>query len=388
VKPTRKGLDRFEDDAQAWRAAAGTRVPVYERLLEAAVGLLAAPAGPVEQAARERLDAAWRERRFSAPYDRPLLLMAALRAEAMRAGAGHPLHAALGAEPPAVDAVTRAALAAALADAPPRLHADLATRWVQTNETSRAVTWLWPAYLAGCGGGQGGQGAASARPLAIADVGCSAGLNLIGDRLPPLWADAGGQPLPLAVGARVVARLGLDARPLDVRRDGDVAWLRACVWPGETARLARLDRAVEAMRAAQAAPGEPPPTVETADVKAVPARLEALAAGLPAGAVLLAYQTVVREYLPPDLREQHAASMKSWLANGGPGGPQRVFVELEIAPEGWTGTEIPNPMALTAQVAGSDGGPLQLARCGYHPTVLTPDPTAVAAFIAATAARQ
>jgi hypothetical protein len=381
VKPTRKGLDRFEEDAQAWRAGSGARVPVYDRLLEEAAALVAAPAGPLEQAARERLDAAWRERRFSAPYDRPLLLMAALRAEATRAGAGHPLHAALAADPPAVGAATRAALAAALTDAPPRLHADLATRWVQTNETSRAVAWLWPAYLAGCSGDR-------ARPLAIADIGCSAGLNLIGDRLSPLWSDAGGQPLPLAVGARVVARLGLDARPLDVSRDGDVAWLRACVWPGETARLARLDRAIEAMRAALAAPGEPPPAVETVDVRAAPARLEALAAALPADAVLIAYQTVVREYLPSDVRDQHAAAMQAWLAGGTGGeagaGPRRVFVELEVAPEGWTGSEIPNPMALVAHVAGS--GPLLLARCGYHPTVLTPDPTAVAVFAAATAA--
>src|SRR5215471_2137497 len=192
MSEVRRGLIGFAEDAHSWRAAVGPRVPVYDRLLDAAAGLVEAPASATERAARERLEAAWRERRYTAAYDRPLLLMAALRAEAARVGDAHPLAGALIADRPRPEAATRAALAEALAAASARLHVELATRAVQTNETSRALIWLWPAALAGCDAG--------ARPLALADVGCSAGLNLVGDALPRLWHDGAGTPLPTAAG--------------------------------------------------------------------------------------------------------------------------------------------------------------------------------------------
>src|SRR5665213_746649 len=97
MSPLCRGLEAFAEDATAWRHAVGARVPVYDRLLEAAVNLIGHPEGPVEATAGARLEAAWRERRSSTAYDRPLLLMAALRAEALRAGARHPLFAAIGA---------------------------------------------------------------------------------------------------------------------------------------------------------------------------------------------------------------------------------------------------------------------------------------------------
>ena len=204
----RRGLDGFADDVRAWRAGAPGRAPIYHRLLEEAVALFDAPEGATEQAARARVEAAWRERKHANPYHRPLLLMAALRAEALRAGTRHALFEAVGAAQPKPEAATRDRLAAALGDAPPRLFADLATRSVQTNETSRAVAWLWPAALAG-----------GARPLGLYDLGCSAGLNLAGDRLPAIWTDPRGAPLPIAAGAQVALRQGFDASPLDVGRD-------------------------------------------------------------------------------------------------------------------------------------------------------------------------
>src|SRR5438552_4047616 len=79
----RRGLEAFHEDADAWRGAVGARAPVYDRLLAAAAAIFDQPAGSLEEAARARVEAAWRERRFSAGYDRPLLLMAALRAEAL-----------------------------------------------------------------------------------------------------------------------------------------------------------------------------------------------------------------------------------------------------------------------------------------------------------------
>jgi hypothetical protein len=373
----RRGLDAFAEDAAAWRRAVGARVPVYDRLLEAAVGLILRPEGALEAAARGRLEAAWRERRSSAAYDRPLLLMAALRAEALRAGPRHPLFAAIGAGAVDPGAARREALAAALADAPARLFADLAIRSVQTNETSRAVAWLWPAALAG---------AADRRPLALFDLGCSGGLNLTAEGLPAPWTDAAGDPLPVASSARIVSREGFDAHPLDVGRDDDVVWLRACVWPGETDRLARLDRAIGIFL--QAASGTNPPRLHIAEVADIPARLARRAAELPPDTLLLAYQTVMRDYLPEARQKRYLADMEAWVAAEAAGGPRRIWIELEAAPP--ADPRAP-PMTLTAHVSEGAGGAgdsagagvraIPLARCGYHPDRLTLDTGGVAAFV-------
>jgi hypothetical protein len=365
----RRGLDGFREDADAWRAAVGARVPVYDRLLAAAGALVDHPTGAVEEAARARLEAAWRERRFSAAYDRPLLLMAALRAEALRAGPRHRLFAAIAADPVDLDAAAPAALAEVLADAPPRLYAILATRRVQTNETSRAVAWLWPAALAG-----------GRRPLVLFDVGCSAGLNLAAATLPAPWTDLGGAPLPVAATATIAGRHGFDLAPLDVGRDDDLTWLRACVWPGETARLARLDDAVTAFRAL--GPGPAAPRLEVADLVDVPGHLERLGRDAPPAGLLLAYQTVVRDYLPEAIKARYLEAMTGWVAAQAPEGPRRLWVELEVAPGGWEDPAM--PMALDAHVADDDGGTrrLTLARCSYHPDRLATDPAAVAELVA------
>jgi len=368
----RRGLEAFAEDATAWRQAVGARVPVYDRLLEAAVGLILRPEGALETAARDRLEAAWRERRSSAAYDRPLLLMAALRAEALRAGPRHPLFAAIGADPVDPGAARREALAAALADAPARLFADLAIRSVQTNETSRALAWLWPAALAGVGDHR--------RPLALFDIGCSGGLNLTAEGLPARWTDAAGAPLPVASAARIVSREGFDAHPLDVGRDDDVVWLRACVWPGETDRLARLDRAIGIFL--QASSGTNPPRLHIADVADIPARLARRAAELPADTLLLAYQTVMRDYLPEPRQKRYLTEMNAWVAAEAAGGPRRIWIELEAGPP--ADPQAP-PMVLTAHVstgAAAEGArAIPLARCGYHPDRLMLDAGGVAAFV-------
>ncbi|HVY38498.1 MAG TPA: DUF2332 family protein [Polyangia bacterium] len=366
----RRGLDGFADDVRAWRAGTPGRAPVYHRLLEEAVALFDAPTGATEQAARARVEAAWRERKQPNPYHRPLLLMAALRAEALRAGTRHPLFEAIGAAQPRPDAATRDRLAAALGDAPPRLFADLATRSVQTNETSRAVAWLWPAALAGGG-----------RPLALYDLGCSAGLNLAGDRLPSLWTDPRGAALPVAAGARIASRQGFDTSPLDVARDADRAWLVACVWPGEAARLERLQAAIDAFRALAADPTAPP-RLAMSDLADVPERLEALARGAAGPTLHLAYQTVVRDYLSEATRARYVEGMRRWVAGGDARSP-RIWVELETPPGAGS-------MAIEAHVgAGTSGGVLDLtlAWCGFHPDRVTPEADAVRAFTAATAAR-
>lgn len=369
----RRGLDGFREDADAWRAAVGARVPVYDALLGAAGAMFEAPAGPLEEAARARVEAAWRERRYKAGYDRPLLLMAALRAEALRAGPRHPLYQAIAAPEVTLAAATPAALATALAEAPPRLFVELATRHVQTNETSRAVTWLWPAALLGCAGGR--------RPLALYDLGCSAGLNLVGDRLSLQWTDLAGAPMPTAADARIVARLGFDAHPLDVARGEDLNWLRACIWPGEAVRLGRLERAVSAFVAPRA-DRAPEPRLEIADLTAVPTRLEELARDAAPETLLLAYQTVVRDYLPDVVKAAYLEGMTRWVASAPAAGPARVWLELESVADAWKNSN-ELPMAIEAHVGDGAGGSrtFRLARGSYHPDHIDPDPAAVAAFV-------
>jgi len=342
----RTGIDGLAEElARQARHVAG-RSPPYERALALLPAVLAGPAGRL-------VAAAWEHRRFHGWYDRPLLLLAALRADARAEGPSHPLHAAFAAEPPDPHAVTGAALAAALDGARERVFRLLAHRSVQTNETSRAVAWLWPAALAGATGG--------ARPIALADVGASAGLNLVADALPAPWTFEDGAPVEVARGIHAVARLGLDEAPLDAANDADAEWLRACVWPGETERAARLEAALAAFRAARPRPDAP--VLVPIAARSVPARLDVLSAA-DRGVLVLAYQSVLRDYLAPDEREEYETGMRAWLATHPAG--RALWVELEGDPGG-----DPDPARAAALVAHvrADGGlrSIELARCGFHP---------------------
>jgi hypothetical protein len=167
-----------------------------------------------------------------------------------------------------------------------------------------------------------------------------------------------------------VARLGLDAGPLDIARREDADWLRAAIWPGETVRLERLESAIRAFLAAA-----PRPRLEVCRAADAPARIARLAAEHP-GALTLVCQTVVREYLAPDERAAYEGGLRDWLAAAPRGAA--LWVELESPPD----RTAERPAALTAHAAAGGGQILdvQLARCGYHPTELWEDDAAVAAL--------
>jgi hypothetical protein len=310
---------------------------------------------------------AWEARTFNAWFDRPRLLLAALRFDVLEEGGAHPLWRALGpdADPQAIDA---AAVEAALAPDRVRVWTALGSRFVQTNETSRAVTWLWPAYLAGADRGS--------RPLALVDVGASAGLNLVADALPAPWTDERGDPLPVARSPDLVARLGLDAAPLDVRSSDGAQWLRALVWPGEPARLARLEAAIAAFRALDPARGGP--ALERCSARDAPARAEEVAAAHPQ-ALVLALQTVVREYLGAEEGAEYDRGMESWLLRSAPG--SAAWLQLEHADEGAT-REWPSWIVARWREGSAIRG-VPLARCGYHPLALLVDRGAAQSFTAA-----
>jgi hypothetical protein len=131
----------------------------------------------------------------------------------------------------------------------------LATRHVNTNEVGRSAV-LGPALTT--------VAVRLGDPLAHLDVGCSAGLNLLCDRYLLDYgaagrtgpADArvriecrvaGGSPPIAPLLPPVVARVGLDRSPVDVRDDDEARWQLACVWP-DTGRLPRTRLALEEAR--------------------------------------------------------------------------------------------------------------------------------------------
>ncbi len=338
------------------------RTPVYARLLGLVEQSLAGDLG----AALEKL---WAQREFLAYYERPNLLLAALRYSALIEGPAHPLYAAVVHDPPDLDAVTPSALAGAIAPARGDFWQAVATRGMQTNETTRAVAWMWPAHLLARAG--------VTRPLALVDLGASAGLNLIADRLPIPWTDELGSPLELTPRPVVRVRLGLDRAPVDVRGEDGVLWLRACVWAGDRAREERLELAIAEFGAR--AGGDDGPRLEACNLVDAPARLQAIDESL----TVLAFQTIVRDYLSTKDLERYENGMRAWLAGRPP--LTALWAELELE-------EQQRPPEQSAAVAvhfcdsQGDVRHLVLARTHPHPRQLLRDRQAVDGFVRAFAA--
>lgn len=213
-------------------------------------------------------------------------------------------------------------------DRPAPIAAVMRDRTTQTNQPARCAT-LMPA-LAQIEG-----------PIALLEVGASAGLCLLPDRYEYLYTDeadgghtttsvarvAGPWPSPprfsCTVNAttprptaplNVVWRAGLDLNPLDVADADTCAWLEALVWPSDHSLHANLRLAIDVARA------DPPP-VRAGDLRV---DVEALAAQAPADATLVLFHTAVLGYLPGDAdRDDFAATVERlarqrrlvWLAN-------------------------------------------------------------------------
>jgi hypothetical protein len=190
------------------------------------------------------------------------------------------------------------------------------THRTQTNEPARCATLL-PAL------------AQLPQPLALIEVGASAGLTLLVDRYsydyaghrlaghdpqaPTLRCEPRGPvPLPAEV-PEVVWRAGLDLNPLDVNDPDDVRWLSCLVWPGESDREERLALALASAR-------RDPPAVHRGDLLT---DLPALAAQAPAGATLVVYHTSVLIYVAPGERWRFFTAVGDleavWLSNEVPG---------------------------------------------------------------------
>ena len=134
-------------------------------------------------------------------------------------------------------------------------------------------------------------------------------------------------PVPAAL-PEVVARIGVDLQPLDVTDPGDLAWLRALVWPGsvEAERLQRLD-------AAAAIAAQEPPVLLAGDLLD---RLDDTLALVPDGATPVVLHTAVLPYLDAARRAAFVDRVRGlpvrWVAQEGAG---MVPGTGEPFPGGW-----------------------------------------------------
>ena len=170
----------------------------------------------------------------------------------------------------------------------------MSVRSTQTNEPGRCAVLL-PLL------------AALTQPIALLEVGASAGLCLLPDRY---GYDYGGRrvgpadspvtfscepqgrvPVPDAV-PEVAWRLGVDLHPLDVTDPDTGRWLTALVWAGDVEREDRL-------RAAIRVASMNPPSVASGDLLAETTKLAATA---PPDATLVVFHSAVMPYLSPEDR--------------------------------------------------------------------------------------
>jgi hypothetical protein len=170
----------------------------------------------------------------------------------------------------------------------------MSSRSTQTNEPGRCAVLL-PLL------------AALTQPIALLEVGASAGLCLLPDRY---RYDYGGRrvgpadspvtfpceprgsiPVPEAV-PEVAWRLGVDLRPLDVTDPDTGRWLSALVWAGDTEREDRL-------RAAIRVASSDPPAVISGDLLS---ETTTLAASATSDATLVVFHSAVMPYLSPEDR--------------------------------------------------------------------------------------
>lgn len=203
------------------------------------------------------------------------------------------------------------------------IRATILTRATQTNEVGRLATLL-PAFglLAGH------------EPVALVEVGASAGLCLYPDRYGYRWktdrgtvalgvvADApvlhcdvsGPAPLPDRL-PQVTWRDGIDLNPLDVHDTEAMTWLETLVWPGQDDRRRRLHAAIEVARS-------DPPHLERGDLLTELPRLVDQASAY--GPVVVFHSAVIAYLEVPEraafdrlMRDLVSAGRCHWVSNEG-----------------------------------------------------------------------
>ena len=197
------------------------------------------------------------------------------------------------------------------------VSAEMRVRGTQTNEPRRCAVLL--PMLAQVSG-----------PIALLEVGASAGLCLYPDRysysydgrrIDPVdgpstvvleCATTGNPPIPFAL-PEIVWRAGIDLNPLDLNNAEDTNWLETLIWPEHHERLERIRAAMEIVRS-------DPPRIDRGDAID---DLPALVADAPSGATLVVVSSAAIVYLMPEPRARfidYVRSLKAtWISNEGAG---------------------------------------------------------------------
>jgi hypothetical protein len=200
------------------------------------------------------------------------------------------------------------------------------------------------------------------QPLALVEVGASAGLCLLPDfyaynygnglvqhtsaeHEPPVFSCVtnAAAPLPVAV-PHVVWRAGLDLNPLDVSDPTHAAWLETLVWPEQTERLANLRAAMKIAAAIR-------PRVVKGNL--LGDDLRRLCREAPDDATLVIFHTAVLAYVAdPADRQAFAGMARSlcpyWVSNESPrtfpdhaagvsatGAPGQFLMAVNGSPVAW-----------------------------------------------------
>lgn len=192
------------------------------------------------------------------------------------------------------------------------------SRSTQTNEAARCGVLL--PFLAEFPG-----------PLALIEVGASAGLCLLPDRYSyryddGAWLDPDDGPsevvIPCRLGPEVTSphrmpdiawRAGIDLDPLDITDPAAHAWLETLVWPEHSERRERL-------RSALAVARRDPPRILRGDLLDT---LPALVEHAPSDATLVVFHSAVLAYLAPQARSGFVSMVRElpghWVSNESPG---------------------------------------------------------------------
>ena len=214
----------------------------------------------------------------------------------------------------------------------------VSTRLVQTNEPQRC-TVLLPAFALV-------RHLAGGMPLALIEVGASAGLNLLFDRYGYDYGagwSAGDPGSPIQFGCTlrgevrppipasmppVAARVGLDLHPIHATDPEAMRWLRALVWPEHLARAALLEQVLAL------AQRQPPPLIAGDALTVLPQAI----ADAPADTAVCVFHTATLAHFPPEARARFHALIPElarqrdlfWLSSEGSGNSGRRGLYLTI----------------------------------------------------------
>ena len=263
--------------------------------------------------------------------------------------------ALLAAYPP--NEASDAALAEALAEAISRndgfLH-DYLNSAPQTNEVARSGMLL-PGFLT--------IARETGLPLAIREIGSSAGLNLVFDRFryvygEAVWGDEnspvvlspevrGGKPVLLEGDLRIVSRAGSDISPVDIAGEAERNRLLSYVWADQALRFSRIEAAIGLAKEAQ---------VSVAKADAADFVRQELANRRDGEAFVLSH-SIMWQYMPQSSKDAiHAA-----LEEAGKGATRDApIARLRMEPLGDA------PHATLSLTSWPGGDTRRLAKCDFH----------------------